>query len=157
MTWRNLVASKCTIFTTVIDRWTGVPRTKCKKVTLDPSMKWLVHRCALISQTQTNLVTARMPRCLPMARWAFCSMLLNISQASTKKSCTLAVGDEGAIADVDENVVQELISQAHMNLTERPHLHVPIQSVPCCSMKGPVCGGTSSLLFLQVVSQNKLN
>ena len=72
-------------------------------------------------------------------------MLLNISQASTKKSSTLAVGDEGAIADVDEYAVQELISQAHMNLTERPHLHVPIQSVPYFSVKGPVCGGTSSL------------
>ena len=33
-------------------------------------------------------------------------MLLKISQAQTKKSSTLAVGDEGAIADVDENVVQ---------------------------------------------------
>ena len=67
-------------------------------------------------------------------------MLLKISQAQTKKSSTLAVGDEG-----DENVVQELISQVHMILTERPQLHVPIQSVPYFSMKGPVCGGTSSL------------
>ena len=72
-------------------------------------------------------------------------MLLKISQAQTKKSSTLAVGDEGAIADVDENVVQELISQVHMILTERPQLHVPIQSVPYFSMKGPICGGTSSL------------
>ena len=72
-------------------------------------------------------------------------MLLNISQASTKKSSTLAVGDEGAIADVDENVVQELISQVYMNPTDRPHLNVPIQSVPYFSVKGPVCGGTLSL------------
>ena len=82
-------------------------------------------------------------------------MFLNISQASTKKSSTLAVGDEGAIADVDENVVQELISQVYMNLTERPHLHVPIQSVLHIAVKGPVFGGTSSLnFFLQVPSQN---
>ena len=62
---------------------------------------------------------------------------------------------EGAIADMDENVVQELISQVHMNLTERPHLHVPIQSVPFfpCSLRWHI-------MFehvLQVVSQNKLN
>ena len=72
-------------------------------------------------------------------------MLLKISQAQTKKSSTLAVGDEGAIADVDESVVQELISQVYMKITERPHLHVPIQSDPYFSVKGPVCGGTPSL------------
>ena len=72
-------------------------------------------------------------------------MLLKISQSQTKKSSTLAVGNEGAIADVDEYVVLELISQVHMNFTERPHVHVPIQSVPYFPMKGPVCGGTSSL------------
>ena len=72
-------------------------------------------------------------------------MLLNMSQASTKKSSTLAVGDEGAIADVDEDVVQEPISQAHMNLIVRPHLHVPIQSVPHIRVEAPVFGGTSSL------------
>ena len=71
-------------------------------------------------------------------------MLLKISQAQTKKRGHSRL-DEGAIADVDENVVQELISQVHMNLTERPHLQVPIQSVPYFPMKGPVCGGTSSL------------
>ena len=61
------------------------------------------------------------PRCLLLARWAFSSMLLNISQAQTKKSCTLAVGDEGAIADVDEYAVQELISpSAHGLHREAP-------------------------------------
>ena len=85
-------------------------------------------------------------------------MLLKKSQAQTKKSSTLAVGDEGAIADVDENVVQELISQVHMNLTKRPHLHVPIQSVPYFSMKGPVFRGTSSLnIFCMWSPKNKLN
>ena len=79
-------------------------------------------------------------------------MLLRISQAQTKKSSTFAVGDKEPIADVDENVVQELISHAHMQLAERPHLHVPIQSVPCCSMKGPVCGGTSSLNIFRMWS-----
>ena len=67
-----------------------------QKVTLDPSMKWLVQRCALVSQTHSNLVTARIHRCLLLARWAFSSMLLKLSHAQTKKRSTLAVGDEGS-------------------------------------------------------------
>ena len=59
VTWPNPVASKCTIFTTVIDRWTYVPRTKCKRSLSIPSMKWLVQHCALISQTRSNLLTTR--------------------------------------------------------------------------------------------------
>ena len=123
------------------------------RVCLEPNAKGhsqSIHEvaCPALCTRQSDSFQSRdstTPRCLSMARWAFCRVLLIISQAQTKKSSTFAVGDEGAILDVDENVVQELISQAHMQLAERPHLHVPIQSVPYCSMKGPVCGGTSSL------------
>ena len=63
---------------------------------------------------------------------------------------------KGAIADVDENVVQELISQVYMNPTDRPHLNVPIQNVPYLSVKG-LRWHIKFEHFLQVVSQNKLN
>ena len=84
-------------------------------------------------------------------------MLLNISQASTKKSSTLAVGDEGAIADVDESVLQDLVSQVYMNLTERPHLHVPIQNVSLFVKVKGLRWHIKFEHFLQVVSHNKLN
>ena len=84
-------------------------------------------------------------------------MLLKISQAQTKKSCTLAVGDEGAIADVDENVVQELISPS----AHEPHREAPFACPdPECSL---FFSERSSLRWhikfehvFQVVSQNKL-
>ena len=72
-------------------------------------------------------------------------MLLNISQASTKKSCTLAVGDEGAIADVDEYVVQELISPSAHELHREAPFACPDPEYSPFKMKGPVCGGTSCL------------
>ena len=46
--------------------------------------------------------------------------MVKIRQAQPKERSTLAAGGEGATADVEENVVQELISQVHMTLTERP-------------------------------------
>ena len=92
-----------------------------QKVTLDPSMKWLVQHCALVSQTHSNLVTARIPIVRPLLARHSPVCFSKKSHAQTKKRSTLAVGDEGAIADVDEYAVPELISpSAHELHREAP-------------------------------------
>ena len=85
-------------------------------------------------------------------------MLLKISQAQTKKSSTLAVGDEAAIADVDENVVQG----ADLPSAHEPHREASFACPdPECSLffneRPSLRWHIKFEHLLQVVSQNKLN